>query len=1009
MGEDVTDMATTTSQLQAKLLALTGGQVDIMLDANTFKNSTQILREMSAAWGEMNDIQRASALELMGGKRQANVLSAIIQNFDTVEKVIETSANSAGSASKENERYLNSIQGRIDQFNNAVQAMWSNTLDSDVVKWFVNLGTELIKIVDTIGLIPSILASILAYKIAVGAVKMFDLTSLGTYISLLFTANGATEVQGLLINKNALAQKLLNSTLIQAQAARMGLTAADLAGYSVTQLLTLGVKGLAAGFKNLWIAMGPVGWAIIGITIALTAGIGIFNAVHKTTEELTEELNELKSELKDIQSELDSVNSELETTNNRMAELLAKDKLSFTEKEELDNLKKENDELQRRIDLLDLEKKQKSKQTASNFVDLMEKDVGLDTWKDSTFENGVQKPVEYVTVFDANGNEKYTGKDNSWGAFWNELWYESFGGGSRKFLSETEYLDKQISDYQKATDEQKQEIETTINNKFDEWKTAAEGLEYGIDPETDKWLDFIYNYQDKWAIASGGNNAKTNAITRIFNKDENAEISDSIDEYVEALKNGDTNAKSSIENIIKNNKALVEDLEASGLSADEAIDYFTSFASELEFATLEGKIKEVSKVATNFEKLLKGGLFKVDGVDTGLADLFNEEGKIIQTKLSQVFQDTSDQTREEITKLLESSYDMIADGIDSSEISYLMNRMGLSFSRAILEIEKNNLTNKNLELFPGLEDEISGIIDTFSELTSAVGSVVDAMDTLDKARAEEAYSGSVSLETLEALMQSTDNYVDLIEVDETGAIHLATDAQEVLVAKKIEAIKQNAALALEEAELAYQEALHTEQTYSQTGPAQDFMRGLWNEVGGAMAFVSSLWSDLTSGNWDGAWDRAQAARESRITQKETDYANQAAAASVAVVEAAKKVENAQKMNDVAQGLTPANIKERYSSDEASGGADNQEMDAFQKAMDYWENRIGAKQAKYEQIQNEIDLLEAKGQKSGAQYYKEQIKLEKRRLSLLERQKAEAQRFLGTFAEGSEEWFRKKPA
>lgn len=59
MGEDVSDMATTTSQLQAKLLALTGGQVNIMLDANTFKNSTQILREMADAWEDMTDIQRA--------------------------------------------------------------------------------------------------------------------------------------------------------------------------------------------------------------------------------------------------------------------------------------------------------------------------------------------------------------------------------------------------------------------------------------------------------------------------------------------------------------------------------------------------------------------------------------------------------------------------------------------------------------------------------------------------------------------------------------------------------------------------------------------------------------------------------------------------------------------------------------------------------------------------------------------------------------------------------------
>lgn len=68
MGEDVTDMAKTTSQLQAKLLALTGGKVDIMLDSSTFKNSTQILREMAEAWDSMDDISRASALELMGGR-----------------------------------------------------------------------------------------------------------------------------------------------------------------------------------------------------------------------------------------------------------------------------------------------------------------------------------------------------------------------------------------------------------------------------------------------------------------------------------------------------------------------------------------------------------------------------------------------------------------------------------------------------------------------------------------------------------------------------------------------------------------------------------------------------------------------------------------------------------------------------------------------------------------------------------------------------------------------------
>jgi predicted nucleic acid-binding Zn-ribbon protein len=79
------------------------------------------------------------------------VLSALIQNFDTVEDVIETSANSAGSALKENERYLDSIQGKIDQFNNAMQSMWSNTLDSDWVKTIVDAGTKIINLIDDIG------------------------------------------------------------------------------------------------------------------------------------------------------------------------------------------------------------------------------------------------------------------------------------------------------------------------------------------------------------------------------------------------------------------------------------------------------------------------------------------------------------------------------------------------------------------------------------------------------------------------------------------------------------------------------------------------------------------------------------------------------------------------------------------------------------------------------------------------------------------------------------------
>lgn len=150
-GLETDNMATSVSKLQAKILALTHGKVNIMQDADTFKSTTQILREMASVWEEMTDIEQASALELLGGKRQANILSSILTNFDTVEQVISTSMGAEGSAMAENEKYLDSIKGKTDILKNSMQEMWNNTIDSEVVKSFMDLLNVLVKLIDKVG------------------------------------------------------------------------------------------------------------------------------------------------------------------------------------------------------------------------------------------------------------------------------------------------------------------------------------------------------------------------------------------------------------------------------------------------------------------------------------------------------------------------------------------------------------------------------------------------------------------------------------------------------------------------------------------------------------------------------------------------------------------------------------------------------------------------------------------------------------------------------------------
>lgn len=151
MGEETEGVVESTSKLQAKIKALSG--IDILTDSGAYKDTYTILREIGNVWEDMSDIDQAALLELMAGKNRANTLSAILSNMKDLEGAYNDALQAENSAMRENEAYLDSIQGRIDLFTNSIQTMWMNTIESDAAKWFVNLGTSLVKLADDIGVI----------------------------------------------------------------------------------------------------------------------------------------------------------------------------------------------------------------------------------------------------------------------------------------------------------------------------------------------------------------------------------------------------------------------------------------------------------------------------------------------------------------------------------------------------------------------------------------------------------------------------------------------------------------------------------------------------------------------------------------------------------------------------------------------------------------------------------------------------------------------------------------
>lgn len=149
-GESTDGMANSISELRDELLNLTGNKVDIQTDENTFKSTYQILKDLSSVWNEFTDISQANILEMVGGKRNSNVVSALLENFSVAEKAIESSANSEGSAIAENEKVLESLQGRLNILKATFQDFSQSFISSDFLSGAI---TELTKLLDVLNAI----------------------------------------------------------------------------------------------------------------------------------------------------------------------------------------------------------------------------------------------------------------------------------------------------------------------------------------------------------------------------------------------------------------------------------------------------------------------------------------------------------------------------------------------------------------------------------------------------------------------------------------------------------------------------------------------------------------------------------------------------------------------------------------------------------------------------------------------------------------------------------------
>lgn len=177
-GLETDGMVESTAKLRQEIKALSG--VDIMLNDTTFKSTYDIMDELAVKWKDLTDIQQGSITELIAGKRQGNVVSSLMSNFDIARDALETSMNSEGSAMAEHAKWMESLEAKINQLQATWQELSQVFMDDGFLKGLVDAGTDILSfltaIIDKIGALPALITaitSVMSFK-NVGRDKMFS-------------------------------------------------------------------------------------------------------------------------------------------------------------------------------------------------------------------------------------------------------------------------------------------------------------------------------------------------------------------------------------------------------------------------------------------------------------------------------------------------------------------------------------------------------------------------------------------------------------------------------------------------------------------------------------------------------------------------------------------------------------------------------------------------------------------------------------------------------------------
>ena len=260
------------------------------------------MQELSTQWDKLDTNTRQYIALTSSGANQIQNFYALMSNFDTAVDATTTALNAEGSAWRENERYMESIEAKMQKLKTSIEnlILGDGGLEN-LVKNILDIANGFVKFIDNTGGL---------------------ITVIGTLTSVL-----------IVLNSSAIMKLIYNFPLLltQVKALATGYVEFAMSATTVNEVMTASIP-------------------VIGLIIAtFTALIAVVNYANNAYDRHLEKVKQFNDEIDIEENKIKELSKELKNTYDKIEDINSLGTIEITDEKELRNLKLQSIELERQL------------------------------------------------------------------------------------------------------------------------------------------------------------------------------------------------------------------------------------------------------------------------------------------------------------------------------------------------------------------------------------------------------------------------------------------------------------------------------------------------------------------------------------------------------------------------------------------------------------------------------------------------------------------------------------